>query len=65
MKKTAKDILAIAGVVSIVFGAIFAIPSALQANYGIATASAILIIAGLVMLAIAFEIEPIPENNKF
>ena len=54
MKKIAKNILAIAGVVSSVLGVVFAIPSALQANYGVATASAILIIAGLVMLAIAF-----------
>ena len=54
MKKIHKNILAIAGVVSAVFGVIFAIPSTLQANYLVATISALLIVAGLVLLAIAF-----------
>ena len=54
MKKTQRNILAIAGVVGTVFGIVFAIPSTLQANYVVATLSAILIIAGLVILAIAF-----------
>jgi len=54
MKATQKNILAVAGVISTVFGLIGAVPSFLQANYGLATGSAILIVAGLVMLAIAF-----------
>lgn len=54
MKQTQKNILAVAGVISTVIGIIGYIPSFLQAKYGFATGSAILIITGLVMLAIAF-----------
>lgn len=54
MKKIHKNILAVAGVVSTVFGVVFAIPSTLQANYVVATLSALLIVAGLVIIAIAF-----------
>ena len=54
MKKIHKNILAVAGVVSAVFGVVFAIPSTLQANYGVAALSAGLIVVGLVLLAIAF-----------
>jgi len=53
-KQKQTRILAIAGVVSCVFGIIFAIPSVLQANYGIASLSSILIITGLILFAIAF-----------
>ncbi len=54
MKKTVKNILAVAGVISAVLGITSAIPSFLQANYAIATFASLLIVAGLVMLAIAF-----------
>ena len=54
MKKSTKNILGVAGVIGTVMGVIGAVPSFLQANYGLATGSAILIIGGLVMLAIAF-----------
>lgn len=54
MKKIHKYILAVAGVISTVLGIVAAVPSFLQANYIIATGSFILIVAGLVMLAIAF-----------
>jgi len=54
MKKMHKNILTVAGVVSTVFGVVFAIPSTLQGNYGVATLSALLIVGGLVLLAIAF-----------
>ena len=64
MKKTQRTILAIAGVVGTVFGIVFAIPSTLQANYVVATLSAILIIAGLVILAIAFGDYYAKRNQK-
>lgn len=54
MKKQTKNILAIAGVISTVMGIIGAIPSFLNEMYGVATGSAILIVAGLVLIAIAF-----------
>ena len=54
MSKTKKNILAIAGVTSTVMGIIGAIPSFLQERYGLAVGSAIFIIGGLVLLAIAF-----------
>ncbi len=54
MKKKTKNLLAVAGVICTVMGVIGAVPSFLQARYGIATGSAILVIGGLVMLAIAF-----------
>lgn len=54
MKKTQKNILAVAGVISTVLGVMGAIPSFVQEKYGIATGAVILVIAGLVLLAIAF-----------
>ncbi len=54
MKKKTKNVLAVAGVISTVMGIIGAVPSFLQAKYGIATGSAILIVTGLILLAIAF-----------
>ncbi|MEA3515270.1 MAG: hypothetical protein U9R34_07355 [Nanoarchaeota archaeon] len=54
MKKQAKNILAIAGVISTILGIVGAIPSFLKEMYGIAIVSTILIIGGLVLLAIAF-----------
>ena len=54
MKKTQKNILAIAGVIGTIVGIVFAIPSTLQGNYLIATISTVLIVGGLIMLAIAF-----------
>ena len=54
MRKTSKNILAVAGIIGTVLGIIGIIPSFLQENYGIATASAILMVIGLVLLAIAF-----------
>ena len=49
-----KNILAIAGVISTILGIVGAVPSFLSNSYGIAIGSAILIITGLILLAIAF-----------
>ena len=54
MNKSKKNILAVAGVISTVLGIIGFIPSFLQEKYGIATGTVILIVAGLILLAIAF-----------
>ena len=54
MKSTQKNILAVAGVISTILGIVGAIPSVLQEKYIIATVSAIFIVAGLIILAIAF-----------
>ncbi|MBI3035700.1 hypothetical protein HYY71_05250 [Candidatus Woesearchaeota archaeon] len=54
MKKTTKNILAVAGVIGTILGIILLIPSFLQTNYIVSTISVVLIVAGLVMLAIAF-----------
>ena len=54
MKRTTRNLLAIAGVVSTIFGIMNAIPSFLQEKYGMAIGATILIIGGLVLLAIAF-----------
>ena len=54
MKKQTKNILVVAGVISTIMGIIGTIPSFLKEMYVIATVSAILIVAGLVLLAIAF-----------
>lgn len=53
MKKTQKNILAVAGVISIVFGLMCAIPSFLD-KYEIVGVAVILVVAGLIILAIAF-----------
>jgi len=54
MKKTTKNILGVAGVISSVLGIVTAIPSFLRETYSIAILSTFLIVIGLVLLAIAF-----------
>lgn len=54
MKKTKKNLLALAGVVSAVVGAVLVFPSFSKDIYWLAALSIILIIFGLVMLAFAF-----------
>ena len=54
MKLRAKNLLGIAGVIGVVLGIIYAIPSYLQEKYLIATLATILIVGGLILLAIAF-----------
>ena len=54
MKKTQKNILAIAGVISTVIGVMSAVPFFLQERFGLATGSVILVVGGLVLVAIAF-----------
>ncbi len=54
MKKTQKNILAVAGVISTVLGLVSFIPSFIQEKFGLATGATVLIVAGLVLLAIAF-----------
>lgn len=54
MKKGTKNFLVIAGIISIGMGILGAIPSFLKEMYGVATASASLIILGLVLLGLAF-----------
>ncbi len=54
MKKSTKNILAVAGVISTVLGIVGAIPSFLQGSYGAATVATILVVGGLVLLAISF-----------
>lgn len=53
-KRTSKNILGVAGVISSVLGIIGAIPSFLQEMYIAAIGSTLLIIIGLILLAIAF-----------
>ncbi|HLD10705.1 MAG TPA: hypothetical protein VJB89_01375 [Candidatus Nanoarchaeia archaeon] len=54
MKKTKRNILAIAGVSGMVLGIVLIIPSFMQEKYAIAIFSAILMVTGLVLLGIAF-----------
>lgn len=54
MTNIRKNIFIIAGVAGIIFGIMGAVPSFLQANYGVATISSILMVGGLILLAIAF-----------
>ena len=54
MKKTQKNILAIAGVISTVLGVMSAVPLFLQEKIGLATGSVMLVVVGLVLVAIAF-----------
>jgi len=54
MNKSKKNILAVAGVISTVLGIIGLVPSIFQEKYIFATSTVILVVAGLVMLAIAF-----------
>ncbi len=55
MKKTQKNILAVAGVISTVVGVLGAVPLFLQERFGLATGLVMLVVGGLVLLAIAFE----------
>ena len=54
MKKTQKNILAVAGVISTIIGVMGAVPLFLQEKFGLATGLVILVVGGLVLLAIAF-----------
>jgi len=54
MKKSQKNIVALAGVIGTVLGMVGAIPSFMKGSYIAATLSAMLIVLGLVLLAIAF-----------
>ena len=54
MKKTQKNILAVAGVIGTVLGIVGMVPSFLQEKYTIAIISTVLIVMGLILLAIAF-----------
>ena len=54
MKRTTKNLLAVAGVISTIIGITGAIPSFLKEMYGVAISSAILIILGIILLAISF-----------
>lgn len=49
-----KNLLAIAGIVSSVLGIVNAVPSYLKENYTWAIGSTILLVAGLVLVAIAW-----------
>lgn len=54
MRKTTKNILAVAGVIATIGGISGAIPSFLNENYSIAVISGIFIIGGIILIAIAF-----------
>ena len=54
MKKQAKNLLAVAGIISMVMGVTGSIPFFLQEKYSLAIVSTLFIIGGLVLLAIAF-----------
>ncbi|HIH26054.1 hypothetical protein J4476_04025 [Candidatus Woesearchaeota archaeon] len=49
-----KSLLLLAGVFSTVAGIMFMIPSFLKASYYIAAFSTVLVVAGLILIAIAF-----------
>ena len=55
MKKANKNLLSVGGIIAIVLGLLGAIPSFLTSKFGLATGASILVIAGIIMLAIAFE----------
>jgi len=54
MNQTTKHILAVAGVIAVLLGVVGAIPSFLQNKLVAATGSAILMVAGVILLAISF-----------
>jgi uncharacterized membrane protein HdeD (DUF308 family) len=54
MKKTKKNLLALAGVVSAVTGAALMFPSFAKEIYWLASLSVVLIIVGVILLAFAF-----------
>ncbi len=53
MKQT-KNILGVAGIISIILGIIGAVPSFLQERYSLAIGATMLVVGGLILLAIAF-----------
>ncbi|MEK6950586.1 MAG: hypothetical protein AABX13_02580 [Nanoarchaeota archaeon] len=55
MRKGSKNLLGLAGIISVIIGVVSAIPSVLQDKYAVATGSALLIVIGLILLAFAFE----------
>lgn len=52
--KSQKYLISVAGVISSVIGIVIAIPSFMKENYTAGTIATILIVAGIVLLAIAF-----------
>lgn len=54
MNKTTRNFLSAAGVISVVLGVVWAVPSVLQNKYLFAAGSSLLVILGLILLAIAF-----------
>lgn len=54
MKHQSKNLLAIAGIIGAVMGIAFLIPSFLQEIYCLAVVSAVLMMDGLILLALAF-----------
>lgn len=54
MNKRTKYILAVTGVISSIMGIVYAIPSFLKDEIGIAVFSTVFIIGGLILLAISF-----------
>jgi uncharacterized BrkB/YihY/UPF0761 family membrane protein len=54
MKKRARNLLAVGGVMGMVFGVLLAIPSYLQGKLAVAAIAGVLIVVGIVLLAIAF-----------
>ncbi len=54
MRHRIKNMLAIAGIVGVVFGIVGIIPGFLKENYLLAIASTLIVMAGLISLAISF-----------
>lgn len=54
MNRTSKNLLGIAGIIAALMGAFWGIPSILQERYTAAAVSAIFLISGLILLAVAF-----------
>ena len=52
--QTRKNLLAVAGVALAIFGIVFLIPLFLKESYLLAVLSTILLVAGIVLIAIAF-----------
>lgn len=54
MKRTTKNLLGVAGVISTVLGVFGIVPSFLREQMGLAMVSALFVIGGIILLAIAF-----------
>ena len=54
MKKQTRNLLGVAGVIATVLGVVGAIPSFLKNELGLALASGLFIVGGIIMLALAF-----------